>query len=149
MCLSLACGLFIWSGCNTGNVQRLQPAGAGWQIQQGQAVWRPSRKRPELGGDLLFATQGSAVSVFNFSKTPLPITAGQTTSTNWLIEFPARRYTFSGKGRAPTRFAWLYLGNALAGQSLPENFRFTRNPDGGWRLENLKSGEFIEGFLTP
>ncbi len=145
----LAGALLLGNGCNTTKIERRRPSGADWQIQQGQAVWRPSHKRPELSGDLLVATRPDGSFVFDFSKTPLPITAGQATSTNWLIEFPARHYVFSGKGEAPNRFAWLYLRAALAGQSLPKNFKFTRQDDGGWRLENLKSGEFIEGFLTP
>jgi hypothetical protein len=27
--------------------------------------------------------------------------------------------------------------------------RFERKPDGGWRLENTRSGETLEGFLAP
>lgn len=118
-------------------------------MRQGQAVWRPDRKRPELSGDLLFATGNGGMSLFNFSKTPLPIASGQTTSTNWLIEFPARHFVFSGKGEPPERFAWLFLDRALAGEALPSNLQFTRQPEGAWRLENLKSGESIQGFLSP
>ena len=112
-------------------------------------MWRPRLHGPELSGELLLATHGDGTSVFNFSKTPLPLTAGQTTSTNWLIEFPARRLVFSGKGQPPKRFAWLYLDRALTGQSLPEGLQFTRQSDGGWLLENVNSGEFIQGFLAP
>ena len=97
----------------------------------------------------MFARQNASNCVFNFAKTPLPVTAGQTTSTNWLIEFPVRHLSFGGKGHPPTRFAWLYLDAALSGKPLPARLRFTPHPDGSWRLENIKSGEFIEGFLTP
>jgi len=137
------------AGCGTPKVERLEPSGPDWRIQQGQATWRPAAKRPELSGDLVLAAQSSGNAVFNFSKTPLPITAGQITTTNWLIEFPARHFVFSGKGRPPARFAWLYLERALRGETLPANLGFARTPEGGWRLENLKTGEFIEGFLAP
>ncbi len=146
---ALAGAILFWSGCCTAKVERLKPAEPDWSIQQGQAVWRPSRNRPELSGDLLLATGRDGSSVFDFSKTPLPIAKGQTTSTNWLIEFPAGHFVFSGNGLPPQRFAWLYLDAALTGEQLPSNFRFARNADGSWRLENLKSGEFIEGFLAP
>jgi hypothetical protein len=134
-------------GCGTSGIPRLQP-GPDWHIQQGQAVWRPNRTRPELSGELVLARQGDGSSVFNFSKTPLPVAAGQTTLTNWLIEFPAQHLAFGGKGAPPVRFTWLYLTWALAGEPLPPHLRFVPNADGRWRLENLKSGEFIEGFLT-
>ena len=49
----------------------------------------------------------------------------------------------------PTRFAWLYLPAALSGQPLPDRFRFEQKADGGWRLENTRSGETVEGFLNP
>jgi hypothetical protein len=96
----------------------------------------------------VLARQSDGSSVFNFSKTPLPVAAGQTTLTNWLIEFPAQHFAFGGKGAPPDRFTWLYLSQALAGEPIPHNLRFVAGADGGWRLENLKSGEFIEGFLT-
>jgi hypothetical protein len=83
------------------------------------------------------------------TKTPLPLVLAQTTRTNWLIEFPARRVSFAGRRRPPARFAWLHLSAALAGEPLPCALRFQRTPDGGWRLENTRSGESVEGFLGP
>lgn len=118
-------------------------------MQQGQAVWRPSRNRAELSGDLVMAVRDDGSSLFDFSKTPLPITQGQTTSTNWLIEFPAASMGFGGKNHPPTRFTWLYLQQALSGKPIPEPFQFLRPPDGPWRLENTRTGEFIEGYLSP
>jgi hypothetical protein len=37
----------------------------------------------------------------------------------------------------------------LNGETPPDNFCFTHLPDGGWRLENRRTGEFVEGFLSP
>ena len=73
----------------------------------------------------------------------------QTTRTNWLIRFPAGDMGFTGHGRPPVRFAWLFLPAALAGERLPASVRFKTKPDGGWRLENIRSGETLEGFLAP
>ena len=84
-----------------------------------------------------------------FAKTPLPLVLAQTTRTNWLIEFPPRRMSFGGRQPPPARFAWLYLSAALAGEPLPSSLRFQPKPDGGWRLENTRSGETVEGFLGP
>ncbi len=78
----------------------------------------------------------------------MSLVLAQTTRTNWLIQFPAGRMSFTGHGRPPTRFAWLYLHAALSGEPLPAPLRFERKPDGGWRLENTRSGETLEGFLA-
>jgi hypothetical protein len=87
--------------------------------------------------------------VIQFAKTPLTLVLAQTSRTNWLIQFPPRRMGFTGRGSPPTRFAWLYLHAALAGDSLPASFHFQHKPDGGWRLQNGRSGETMEGFLAP
>jgi hypothetical protein len=57
--------------------------------------------------------------------------------------------SFAGRRSPPTSFAWLYLHAALAGEPLPRQFRFHTKPDGGWQLENVRSGETLEGFLAP
>jgi hypothetical protein len=145
--LAVAC---FSSGCRTSSQGLLLSiSGPAWHTQQGQALWRANPHMPELGGDLVMATHDDGSCVMHFDKTPLPILVAQTTSTNWVIDFPARRLCFTGRGAPPARFAWLYLPAALAGQPLPPRFRFERKPDGGWRLENTRSGESLEGFLTP
>jgi len=142
--LLCACG-----GCGTSGIQRLSASGPGWQTRQGQAVWKPGRNRPELSGDLALAWRADGSFVFDFSKTPMPMAHGQATATNWRIEFPAAKLSFGGRGPAPARFAWLHLQEALEGRLAPGKFVFTRRTDGGWRLENPGTGEFIEGYLDP
>ena len=83
------------------------------------------------------------------SKTPMTLVSAQTTGTNWLIQFPPARMSFRGRRQPPARFAWLYLHAALSGQPLVPPFRFEREPEGGWRLENTRSGETLKGFLAP
>ena len=144
-----AAGL-LFCGCRTSSQGLLLTiSGPAWHTQQGLALWHPRAGMPELGGDLVMATRQDGACVIHFDKTPLPILLAQTTRTNWVIDFPARRLCFTGHGTPPTRFAWLYLPAALAGQPLPSRFRFERKPDGGWRLENTRSGESLEGFLAP
>ena len=38
---------------------------------------------------------------------------------------------------------------ALAGKPLPKPLHFESKPDGGWRLENSRTGETVEGYLSP
>jgi hypothetical protein len=127
----------------------LKTTGPEWRVQEGQALWRPGKRYPELGGDLVLARNNDGSCVMQFSKTPFSLVVAQTTRTNWYIEFPPRHLSFAGRPPPPTRFAWLYLPAALAGQALPARFRFVRKPDAGWRLENTHSGETLEGFLSP
>ena len=85
----------------------------------------------------------------SLTKTPLPLVLAQTTHRNWFVAFAPQRRSFAGRGAPPARFAWLYLYAALSGEALPAPFHFERKPEGGWRLENTRSGETIEGFLAP
>jgi hypothetical protein len=137
-------------GCRTtGKTPLFTAAGPGWRVQEGQALWRPGRQSPELAGELVVARHQGGCSSIEFAKTPLPLVLAQTSGTNWLIEFPARRMSFAGRNPPPPRFAWLYLSAAISGERLPSGLRFEKKADGGWRLENTRSGETLEGFLGP
>jgi hypothetical protein len=141
--------LLLCGGCHTATKSLFVASGPEWQVKEGQALWRPRRGFPELGGDLVFASDAQGRYFLQFAKTPMSLVSAQTTRTQWLIEFPPRGWSFSGHGKPPKRFAWLYLPAALAGEPLPKPMRFDHKPDGGWRLENTRSGETVEGFLGP
>jgi hypothetical protein len=141
--------LVLFCGCQTTTQSLFTASGPGWHIQQGQALWRPKHDLPEFGGDLVLASNADGRALIQFDKTPLSMVFAQTTTNRWLIQFPQKQYSFSGREPAPTRFAWLYLPAALAGKPLPLPLRFERKPDGGWRLENSRTGEIVEGYLSP
>jgi hypothetical protein len=137
------------SGCQTSNTSLFAVAGPGWRVQEGQALWRPQRGYPELAGDLLAVTDQNGRCLLQFSKTPLTLVSAQVTRTNWLIQFPSQEMLFTGRGKPPTRFLMLHLPAALSGEPLPDQLRFEAKPDKGWRLENVHSGETLEGYLEP
>jgi hypothetical protein len=163
----------LCGGCQTSGKSLFIASGPGWHVQEGQALWRPGTGYPELAGDLVLATHADGRSLLQFSKTPLSLVTAQLTPTHWLIEFPPAGIGFSGMRQPPvglgdtrlrapkdapsgdankrpsTRFLWLYLSAALSGQPLPPQLRFERKPDGGWRLENARVHETLEGFLAP
>ncbi|HXR03895.1 MAG TPA: hypothetical protein VN836_04225 [Verrucomicrobiae bacterium] len=141
--------LVLICGCRTTTQSLFTASGSGWHVQQGQALWRPERGLPEFGGDLVLASDAEGRALIQFDKTPLSMVFAQTTTNRWLIRFPQRRMGFAGHGPGPTRFAWLYLPAALDGKQLPSALHFVRKPDGGWRLENTRTGETLEGFLSP
>jgi len=152
--MSLALLLLVVALAGTGCMTSLDRslftvAGPGWTVQEGQALWRPGRRYPELAGEIVMARHEDGRCGIQFTKTTLPVVLAQTTATDWLIQFPPQRLSFGGGGAPPRRFTWLYLSAALAGHELPGNFSFQRRPDGGWRLENTRTGETLEGFLSP
>jgi hypothetical protein len=148
--VSLLTGSFFSAGCRTmANDSLFTTSGPGWRVQQGQALWRPGRNYPELGGEVVVASHQDGRCSVQFDKTPIPLVLAQTRLTHWLIEFPARQMSFAGKDNPPPRFLWLYLRAALDGKSLPDDLHFSRKSDGGWKLENTKSGETLEGYLAP
>ena len=136
--LSLLTSGVLSNGCRTVATNSLFTAsGPGWRVQQGQ------------GGELVVASHLDGRCAVQFLKTPIPLVLAQISSTNWLIQFPPRQMGFAGKNSPPPRFLWLYLHAALAGEVLPGLLHFSQKPDGGWRLENVKSGETVEGYLEP
>lgn len=145
----LLAGLGFLCGCQTGPKNLFTASGPEWKIQTGQALWRPGKKLPEIGGDLVLARDQDRRCLVEFDKTPISIVSAQMTSNRWLVQFPRQQRSFGGHGRGPTRLIWLYLPPALDGAKLPDTFHFQRKPDGGWRLENTGTGESLEGFLTP
>jgi hypothetical protein len=140
--------LLLGDGCQTAATSLFTASGPGWRLQQGQALWRPRRGFPELAGDLLLASHQDGRCLIQFAKTPVTLVFAQTAGAHWLIRFPAGRRSFTGHRRPPARFAWLYLQSALSGEQLPAPLRFERKSDGGWRLENTRSGETLEGFFA-
>jgi hypothetical protein len=145
----LLAGLIFIAGCQTAPQNLFTAAGPGWHVQQGQALWRPQRGLPEFGGDLVLASDDAGNCLIQFDKTPMALVAAQATTNRWLIRFPQWQRLFSGRGAAPAHFPWLYLPAALAEKPLPKELHFERKADGGWRLENFRTGETLEGFLSP
>jgi len=141
--------LVLFCGCQTTTQSLFTASGPGWHIQQGQVLWRPKGGLPEFGGDLVLASNPDGQALIQFDKTPLSMVFAQVTTNRWLIRFPQRQMGFSGHGLPPVRFAWLYLPTALAGKQLPLPLHFEREPDGNWRLENHRTGEILEGYLSP
>jgi hypothetical protein len=121
----------------------------GWQIQQGQAVWKLGKNKPELAGEITFARHSDGRCLLEFSKTPFPLARAKIGVTRWEIEFPPQKLYFSGGGQPPVRLAWLQLMQALTEKPVAPPWHFELRPHGGWRLENPRQGESVEGYLEP
>jgi hypothetical protein len=121
----------------------------GWVTRQGQAVWRASRTAPEIAGEMLVATNSDGRAFVQFTKTPLPFLTAQSTTNSWQLHSIPDDKTYSGRGRPPVRAIWLWLPGCLAGRPPPKPLAWQRETDNNWRLENLATGESLEGYLAP
>jgi hypothetical protein len=146
----LALGLLVLSACQTSKgIASSDLSEPGWQLRQGQAVWRMPGHRPELAGELTFAIHHDGRCLVEFSKTPFSLVRARTANPRWEIEFPPQKLYFTGMGRFPSRLAWLQVCQALAGGDVRAPWSFNRRAQGSWCLENRRSGERIEGYLEP
>jgi len=118
----------------------------GWTIRQGQAVWQPGPKSPEIAGELLLATQANGSTFVQFTKTPFPFAIAQTTSNGWQIEFPPQNKRYAGPGKPPARISWFQLSNALTGKPLARGWTW-RDSGTSWQLKD-SSGESLEGYFA-
>jgi hypothetical protein len=96
----------------------------------------------------VLATDNEGRAYVQFEKMPLPIVTVQITPKDWTLDFIQLGGFWRGHQPAPTRTIWLYLPDALAGKPLPKPLHFEQKPGGNWRLENQKTGEILEGFLS-
>jgi hypothetical protein len=146
--LFILTGLMFFSGCATTPQNLFTVSGPGWTVRQGQALWTPRSGAPQIGGDLIVATDANRRALVQFEKMPLSLVTAQVTPEFWTIRFAQRGGFWKGHQPAPTRTIWLYLPAALAGKPLPEPLHFNLEHSGNWRLENPKTGEILEGFLS-
>jgi hypothetical protein len=146
--LSFFAVVIFFCGCASTPKNLFTVSGPGWRIQQGQALWTPRKGAPQFGGDIVLATDANGRSFVQFEKMPLSLVTVQITPTDWVLNFSQLGGFWKGHQPAPARTIWLYLPDALAGKPLPKAFHFEQKPDGGWRIDDVKTGESLEGFLS-
>jgi len=118
----------------------------GWRVHTGQAVWHLAHGKAEIAGEITVANRSDGETLVQFSKTPFPLVLGRANSRRWSVEFPSEHKHYAGPGAPPKRIIWLYLPRALAALPLPKGWSWNMNSN-GWRLENPKTAESIEGYF--
>jgi hypothetical protein len=121
----------------------------GWRVQEGQALWKPTRNRPELAGELLVATNACGDFFLQFTKTPFTVATCQRIGDVWCINLGPSNYSRTGKGRPPERFAWFALENVLQRGKPSRPWQFDQTAPNEWRLTNSRTGESLQAYLTP
>ena len=118
----------------------------GWQVRQGQAIWRLPHHEREIAGDVLVATGPGDHNFVQFSKSPFSLVTAQSTPTQWEAEFPPQNKHYAGHGAPPLRLFWLYLPRVLTGKPPPKGWIW-QHDNTQWRLENPATGESLEGYF--
>lgn len=149
--ISLWVCVVVASGCAAPRTEmRTDLSAPGWQVREGQAVWRPAKGKPDLAGELLVASHPSGDAFVQFAKPPFQLVTAHRSAQRWQITFGANDRTFSGRGLPPARFIWLHLGACLeSGQPPPSGWRFQSEAGGRWQFGNRATGETLEGYLNP
>jgi len=120
----------------------------GWTVHEGKAVWTKKRGAMGVAGEILLATRTDGRTFVQFSKTPFPLLTAQSTPTSWQVEVPAQNRRYAGRGRPPGRLIFLWLARVLEGEAPPKGWSWHSDQQ-GWRLENPRTGEQIEGYFSP
>jgi len=146
----ISLGLFgALLGCRT--APSLPPAdlrAPGWEIRQGQALWKPRRDADGIAGELIIAIQKDDRSLVQFSKTPFPIVTAGIGPNSWELEIPTQGKHYSHRGTPPDRVIWFQLLKAIANGQLPKPWSWASpDGDGRWSLQNGTSGESLEGYF--
>lgn len=137
-------------GCRTAREwPAIDTAEPGWQVLEGQAVWRARRGAVELAGELLLARHPDGRALVQFTKTPISFVTARLKSASWRIEFPAQHRVCEGPGAPPARFGWLLVPGFMGGTSPAGGWQFRRLEGSGFVLEHPGTGERIDGHLGP
>jgi hypothetical protein len=112
-------------------------------------VWQTKSGAPEMAGELLLANRPDGRTLVQFSKGPFPFMIAQLTTNSWEVQVPTQNQWYSGHGQPPKRLILLYLPRLLSGAPPPKGWHWQWLDQDHWRLENPRSGETLEGFVSP
>ena len=148
--MALLVALSATSSCRTANpMPTVDLSAPGWQVLQGQALWKPRRKQPEIAGDLLLATNAMGDFFVQLNKAPFPVVTAERLDGRWQIQFGTGDYSRQGRGAPPERFSWFQLPRVLSGGHPADDWRFENVASNAWRLANDKTGETLQVGIFP
>jgi hypothetical protein len=140
--------LLLLAACATpGPIAPVDLSAPGWEMRQGQAVWKPDAEKPEIAGDLVLSIHSSGAAFLQFSKTLPIVSARLQPGATWEVEFAPENKRYSGRGHPPARIVWLQLLRVMEGERIPERWKLS-HPSGEYvALENPESGERLEAHF--
>ncbi len=121
----------------------------GWQLRQGQAVWKASGRAAEIAGELTLATHPTGAVSVEFAKPPISLVVAQQTASGWRLQSAHRSRAYAGRGQPPKRIVWFVLAHCLQGSPAPRGWTFERPAPDTFRVRHAGSGQCLEGYLGP
>jgi hypothetical protein len=115
----------------------------GWEVRQGQALWKPGEDKPEIVGDVVLSVHPQAGSYVQFSKT-LPILSARLAPEAWEFHAIAEDKRYSGGGKPPRKIVWLQMLRVLDGEEISERWSVVRSSNRLITLEDSFRGERLE-----
>ncbi len=135
-------------GCRTAPKRApVDLSGPGWQVRQGQALWRSKRDAPEIAGEIVLATNVDGRGFVQFLKNPLPLLTAQVGPAGWQVEFVPEARLIAGRGKPPSQLIWLQMLRALQGLTPSQDFVFGKEAE-RTVIENRWTGEKVTLFLN-
>lgn len=144
--LMIALAGLVLAGCAALPQKALPPlntSAPGWNVQQGQALWKPAEDKPEIAGDVVVSTHPQAGSYVQFSKT-LPILSARLAPEGWEFHAIPEDKRYSGGGKPPRKLVWLQMLRVHEGQEISERWTVARPSDQFIVLEDPFTGERLE-----
>jgi hypothetical protein len=142
----------LWlAGCAALPQKTLPPldtSGPGWEVRQGQALWKPGNEDPEIAGDVVVSLHPSAGAYVQFSKT-LPILSARLVPEGWEFHTIAEDKRYSGGGSPPNRIVWLQMLRVLDGQKISDRWSVAHPSDLFVSLQDSFKGEHLEIRFQP
>lgn len=139
--------LLVLAGCLAPAPLHFDTTEPGWQVRQGQAVWRPQAQAVELAGDLVVAWHPDGRAFVQFAKPPVTLASAAQDQKTWQFTVPLQRRSGRGPNPPPPTVVWFQLVRLLRGEPASADWRGERFGHGHWRLENPRTGETLEGYL--
>ena len=146
--LALLLCLIVGSACRT--PEALLPtdiAQAGSTTYEGQAVWSSRTGARGVAGELLVIIGGDGSCFIQFSKPPFNLVTARCANQRWIVE-PQHGPENAGAGAPPAAVLWFQLARVAVGNPPEGDWRLTLGSVKSWVLENSKTGERLEGYLT-
>jgi hypothetical protein len=141
--------LLALCGCYSHRAYTWSPvalSGPGWSAYNGQTLWKPTPRVPELAGDVFVALNTNGQAFLQFSKT-LPFLTAQMDARHWQVTIPSQKQIYSGRPPLPGHFAWLQIPALLRHQAPSAPWILTGGLD-NWEIQNPATGESLSGYLN-
>ena len=150
----LCLGALLCVGCKTVRIEQVDLDFPGWDLFEGEAVWRSDKNANDMVVGVIFARHLDGCLHLQVAKEGIPLNIVQVHSDAWVCEMPLMKRHYEGRvssvqSRGVTaQLGWLQVLLQLGDRRLHPSWNSLIVAEGQWLLENDGTGERIELFLS-